>query len=266
MEVPVRLTIVVVSLEVAFAVALMTDTGPQSVVDRQVLDLVLDEPAVAVAADGAADDVGWVAARPGPNDRPGGLLRDRKCHAQRTALRAVEGMLERIPAGVDDLDRLVAGIGRISPAAVAIVASRDHEAQRVGPCIEDEVASEVAAGVVDRRRPVESPIEMALRPGDIQIDVEVRPVAAGRQCRAVAAPVGEGPAIDWMGAAARLAYDRGRSQAETGMVIPGGRGDAICVAAPVRVTGRLACDGAAVVAEPAIGVLFEPIEVRTRRC
>src|SRR5206468_8855507 len=98
-------------------------------------------------------------------------------------------VLERIPARDRDVDWCTPGVGWKSAAARAVVATGNHKTRWFSAGIEDEIASEPAARVIDGGRPVESPIEMCLGPRDIEIDIDSSLISPRRKNCAIATPV-----------------------------------------------------------------------------
>src|SRR5437588_7341608 len=104
-------------------------------------------------------------------------------------------MLKRIPARpleLGDVDRHMARVGRIRPAAGRIVPPGDHESGRVCSGIKDKVAAEVAIRVINGGGPVKATVQVTrlLRPIDVEIDVELGLVSSLRESGAVASPIG----------------------------------------------------------------------------
>src|SRR5207253_1592055 len=92
------------------------DAGPEAVVDRESVELVLYEPSVPIATDRRPNDVGRVAPGPGAQDQAIRLSDKLQIHNEGAALHPGESVLERIPAGHagrDAHDWGMSSVGRV---------------------------------------------------------------------------------------------------------------------------------------------------------
>src|SRR6185503_14040857 len=125
-------------------------------VEREERKLVDHEPAVPIAADRRADDVGRIAQRPRHHWNTQGIL-DRQVHSQHAAAVIPEAVLEGVPALRGDRVRHPARILRKSAASGCVVAGANDEPGTGTGCVrvcveagvEDEVASMAAPWRVD---------------------------------------------------------------------------------------------------------------------
>ena len=133
------------------------DTKQAHIVDRQDRKLLDHEPAVTVAAHRRADDVGRVAKNPGVQRRAaevGNPQFDRQ--GSQTSIE--EAMLERIPPGLGNRERIACRVLGKRAAASSVVACADHEARTgsgdvsvvVEAGVEHEVAAVGTGRIVDR--------------------------------------------------------------------------------------------------------------------
>src|SRR5438067_2280374 len=74
-----------------------SDAGPEAVIDRETVELVLDEPAVAVTAHGRPDDVRGVGSHPRAERNVRSRRHDLQDHGERATGHAGERVLERVP-------------------------------------------------------------------------------------------------------------------------------------------------------------------------
>src|ERR1700682_2219050 len=178
-------------------------------------------------------------------------------------------MRKRIPARLGDLDRHMARIGRICPAAVCIVPPGDHESEQVCSGIKDKVTSVFAIRLINGGGPVKATVKVSRirRPSDVEIDVELGLVSSVRESGAVASPIGVRAIVDRVITASRRAHTRGLSESQSRVPVPGSGWDPACGSATVRVPGWAAGYGAVAAGaaiKPAVRIIFEPVEVGSR--
>src|SRR5207248_224166 len=105
---------------------------------------------------------------------------------------------------------------------------------------------------------VEPDVVMSRGPIDVEIDVDLREIAAGRERRGVAAPVSIWPC------AILLGRSETRISTQPGVPLAGSGVNSAGIAASVRVSGWLTSNVAIVSirqVEPPVGIFFKAIEV-----
>ncbi len=147
------------------------------VVDRQEGKLIVREPAVAIAADRAANDIRWIAQHPGLEGRAAGIA-DAQLTRQHAAAGIIEFVLEGVPAGGGDGKRIAPRVLGIRTRARGVVARADDKARAaagavgvvVKAAVEHEIAAMRAGRNVDRGGEIKARV---IRGGGAQIEVNV---------------------------------------------------------------------------------------------